>query len=75
MKTLIQMQNIIALKIYMTYMYPYTYIIPQGWAKYIDSVFGYKYKYIKNVQVQVQVQGFAKCTWVQLSSTKYKCII
>ena len=38
----------------------------QGWGKYIDSVLGYKYKYIKNVQVQVQVQvqGFAKCTWV-----------
>ena len=37
-----------------------------GWGKYIDSILGYKYKYIKNVQVQVQVQvqGFAKCTWV-----------
>ena len=32
----------------------------QGWGKYIDSVLGYKYKYIFNVQVQVQ--GFAKCT-------------
>ena len=36
----------------------------QGWGKYIDSVLGYKYKYIENVQVQVQVQGFVKCTWV-----------
>ena len=36
----------------------------QGRGKYIDSVLGYKYKYIKNIQVQVQVLGFAKCTWV-----------
>ena len=41
----------------------------QGWGKYIDSVLGYKYKYIKNVQVQVQVQVqgttqvHGKCIW------------
>ena len=39
-------------------------LLDQGWGKYIYSVLGYKYKYIKNVQVQVQVQGSAKCTWV-----------
>ena len=43
----------------------------QSWGKYIDSVLGYKYKYIKNVQVQVQVQGFAKCTWVLTTLKMY----
>ena len=49
--------------------------LTQGWGKYIDSVLGYKYKNIKNVQVQVQVQGFAKCTWVlPISLVEIHCL-
>ena len=65
--------------------------ITQGWGKYIDSVLGYKYIKNVQVQIQVQgfakctwvlpkyivgtTQVHCKCTWVQLPSTKYKCII